>query len=130
MQQKPLNLGELELTILQYLWDQGPDDVKTAHRAVGVPRKITLNTVQSTMKRLWDKGLLDREKQGHAYVYSARVTRRDLTEMMVGELIEEVAGSQMEVALQAFVDVAEGAGDDTLDRLEKLVAARRGGDEE
>ncbi len=130
MRNRATNLGELELALLQYLWDQGPHEVKTAHRAVGVPREITRNTVQSTMKRLWEKGLLDREKQGHAYVYSAQMTRRDLTELMVGELIEEVTGSQMEVALQAFVDVAERAGDETLDRLEKLVAARRAGDGE
>lgn len=130
MPKDPTNLGALELAILQYLWEEGPHPVKTAHRIVGVSRDITLNTVQSTMKRLWEKGLLEREKQGHAYVYSPRITRRDLTEMMVGELIEQVTGSQIDVALQAFVDVAERAGDKTLDRLEKLVAARRAGDEE
>ncbi len=105
-------------------------EVKSAHTAVGVPRDITLNTVQSTMKRLWEKGLLEREKEGHAYVYYAKLSRRDLTELMVGELVDQVTGSQMEVALQAFVNLAERAGEDTLGRLEQLVAARRAEDEE
>ncbi|MFP4600457.1 MAG: BlaI/MecI/CopY family transcriptional regulator [Persicimonas sp.] len=119
------NLGELEMAVLEYVWEQDASDVKTAHRAIGVARGITHNTVQSTFKRLWEKGLLSRHKAGHAYIYSARVDRRELTEMMVGDLVDQVAGDEMQVALEAFVSLADRAGRDTLEALEKLVAARR-----
>jgi predicted transcriptional regulator len=119
------NLGELEMAVLEYVWEHDATDVKTAHRGLGVQRGITHNTVQSTFKRLWEKELLSRHKRGHAYVYSACVDRRELTEIMVGELVDHVAGADVHVALEAFVNLADRAGEDTLEALETLIAERR-----
>lgn len=119
------NLGELEMAVLDYVWEHGPSDVKGAHADIGQARGITHNTVQSTFKRLWEKGLLGRHKEGHAYIYAARVDRSQLTELMVGDLVEQVAGADVNVALEAFVNLADRAGEDTLETLEALVAARR-----
>lgn len=129
MKKDPTNLGELEMALLEYLWEHESSGVKQAHRVIGTPRQITLNTVQSAMKRLWEKGLLDRRKDGHAYIYSPKIDRRGLTEMMVGQLLDQVTGPRMDVALQAFVNLANQAGEETLDRLEELVAAKREADE-
>jgi predicted transcriptional regulator len=125
MKQDVANLGELEMAVLEHVWETGPTDVKTAHERIGPRRGITHNTVQSTFKRLWEKGLFSRAKQGHAYIYDARVDRRQLTELMVASLVDQVAGSEIGVALEAFVNLADRAGDDTLDELEALIAARR-----
>ena len=129
MAKDPTNLGELEMALMDHLWEHESCDVKQAHAAVGRSRKITLNTVQSAMKRLWEKGLMDRQKSGHAYVYCAAVDRRGLTEMMIVELLDQVAGAEIDVALQAFVNLADQAGEENLKRLEELVAARRKADE-
>jgi predicted transcriptional regulator len=61
-----VRLGELESAVLERLWSAGPEDVKAVHQAVGARRGITLNTVQSTMERLYRKGLLARDKVSHA----------------------------------------------------------------
>lgn len=113
------------MAVLEHVWEVGPTDVKTAHRTIGPARGITHNTVQSTFKRLWEKGLFSRVKEGHAYVYDALIDRRELTELMVASLVDQVAGSEIGVALEAFVNLADRAGDDTLDALEALIAARR-----
>lgn len=125
MSKDPTNLGELELAIMKHIWSEGSCEVKDAHSAVGAARDITLNTVQSTMKRLWEKRLLRREKEGHAFVYSPALDRRELTELMVGNLIDHVADSRIDIALQAFVSLANRAGSDTLDTLEGLIARQR-----
>lgn len=39
------------------LWRQGAADTREAHRLVGVRRKITPNTIQSTLEWLFRKGL-------------------------------------------------------------------------
>lgn len=119
------NLGELEMAVLEDVWEHGPSDVKAAHARIGTARGITHNTVQSTLKRLWEKGLMSRHKDGHAYVYAPLVDRSRLTELMVSELVDQVAGSELHVALEAFVNLADRAGQDTLEALERLVAARR-----
>lgn len=115
------DLGDLERAVLEYLWSEGSSDVKTVYRAVGADRDITHNTVQSTLKRLFEKDLLERTKEGRAFVYVPRIDRRELTERSVGEVIEQLAGGEIEIALRAFVDIADEAGEETLDELERMI---------
>jgi predicted transcriptional regulator len=120
-------LGELETAVLEKIWADGPSDVKRIHAAVGKQRRITLNTIQSTMERLWRKGLLSREKVSHAFVYSARHTRAELCARMVEQVVGDVLHGEPATLLSAFVDLAARADDGNLDRLEALIAKHRGG---
>jgi len=118
-------LGELETAALEHIWAAGPSDVKAVHRAVGAPRRITLNTVQSAMERLFRKGLLAREKVSHAYVYSPRHTREELGARMVEEVVSRLLKGEAIPVLEAFVDLAARTDEANLDRLERLIAERR-----
>lgn len=119
------HLGELEMSVLEYVWEHGPCDIRTAYAHIGPARQITHNTVQSTFRRLFDKGLLSRQKRGRAHVYEASLDRSELTELLVAGLVEQVAGADVTVALEAFVNLADRVGEGTLATLEELVAARR-----
>jgi predicted transcriptional regulator len=99
--------------------------VKAVHRTLGSRRGITLNTVQSTMERLFRKGLLGREKVSHAYVYSPRHTREELGALVVEEVVSRLLKGETAPVLQAFVDLAARTDEGNLDRLEQLIAARR-----
>ena len=57
-------LGELETSVLEYLWDHAEVDVKDVHRDIGAGRGITVSTIQSTLERLHRKGLARREIDG------------------------------------------------------------------
>jgi predicted transcriptional regulator len=118
-------LGELETAVLDHLWTAGPSDVKAVQRSVGDPRGITLNTVQSTMERLFRKGLLARDKVSHAYVYTPQHTREELGARMVQDLVKRLMRGEAAPVLEAFVDLAARADEATLDRLEQLIAAKR-----
>jgi predicted transcriptional regulator len=122
---RPPLLGDLELAVMDHLWTHGPEDVKAVHAAVGKKRRITLNTVQSTMERLHRKGLLDREKVSHAYVYTPRLSREAFGSRVVEEVVAQVLGGETEPMLAAFVDVAARAGSEKLERLERLIAKHR-----
>ncbi len=124
----PMLLGELERAVLDQLWTRGAQDVKACHRSVGRSRHITLNTIQSTMERLFRKGLLRRDKVSHAYVYEAVVSREESGARLARDVLASIVGaSEPTSLLVAFVDLAERAGDDTLERMERLIAARRRG---
>src|SRR5690606_27082760 len=90
---------------------------------VGEPRGISVNTVSSALKRLFEKGLLTREKVSHSYVYDVAVTRAELQKQLIGALATQFddAGTGF---LAAFVDHAEAHGEDTLRRLEAMIAER------
>jgi predicted transcriptional regulator len=122
---RPPLLGDLESAVMNYFWTRGEGDAKAVHAALGKRRGITLNTVQSTLKRLYEKELLSREKVSHAHLYSARVTREDFHRGLLGEFVGDWMRNQAEAVVSAFVDLTERAGPEHLARLEALVAARR-----
>ncbi|MEA3274255.1 MAG: BlaI/MecI/CopY family transcriptional regulator [Pseudomonadota bacterium] len=118
-------LGSLELAVLEELWAQGALDAKTMHRGVGKRRGISLNTVQSTLERLFRKGLLLREKVSHAFLYTPAIQREELMGQLIGEVVETLSDGRQEPMLAAFVDLAAKVDEDNLARLERLIAERR-----
>lgn len=110
---------------MEHLWARGAADAKAIHGAIGERRRITVNTVQSTLKRLHGKGLLLRDKVSHAYVYAPRHTREEFQRRALDQLLGAVVGREPEAMLAAFVDLTERAGEEHLARLERLVAERR-----
>jgi predicted transcriptional regulator len=93
---------------------------------VGEARGIRPNTVQSTLDRLYRKGLAERDKVGRAYVYRARISRHEWTLRALEGLLGELPGAAAPELLSSFVDLAERAGAEHLEELERLVRARRG----
>lgn len=122
---RPPLLGDLETAVMNYLWAGGEGEAKAVHTALGKRRGITLNTIQSTLKRLFEKSLLARAKVSHAHVYRPRVSREEFHRDLLGELVGGLMKGQAEAVVSAFVDLTERAGPDHLERLEALVAERR-----
>ncbi len=119
-------LGDLELAVMNHVWSAGPCDVKACHRAIGARRHITLNTVQSTMERLYRKQMLARTKVSHAYVYEPTLSREEFGARMAERVVAAVVGTAAPgTVLAAFVDIAERAGEESLARLERMIAERR-----
>lgn len=118
-------LGELESEVLEHLWRSGEADAKDVHAALGKGRGITLNTVQSALKRLYEKRLLRRRKVSHAHVYGACVSKEELGRVVLGGVVEQFLRGEASVMVAAFVDLVEEAGEDHLDELERLIAERR-----
>jgi predicted transcriptional regulator len=110
---------------MNHLWAGGQGEAKAVHTALGKRRGITLNTIQSTLKRLFEKGLLARDKISHAHVYRAQVSREGFHRALLGELVGGLMNGQAEAVVSAFVDLTERAGPEHLERLEALVAERR-----
>lgn len=110
---------------MEYLWAGGEGEAKAIHGALGAPRGITLNTVQSTLKRLFEKGLLERDKVSHAHVYRPRLSRDAFQRSALGEIVDALMRGEADAMVSAFVDLTERAGPEHLARLEALVAERR-----
>ena len=101
-------LGDLEIAVLEDIWRFGASDAKTVYARVGRSRSITLNTVQSTLERLFRKRILQREKISHAYEYSAKLSRSELIHKMVESTVRRVAGPQPDALLSAFFKMHRG----------------------
>jgi predicted transcriptional regulator len=117
-------LGELELAVLEYVWEAPETSAKEAHAAMGVKRGISLNTVQSTLERLHRKQLLTRRKVRHAYVYDARLPRARLVAQLIQDLLKRF-GTDAASTMAAFVEAAEHVDEEALSALEAQLEARR-----
>jgi len=119
-------LGELERAVLERLWQAGEADVVETHRAVGARREITVNTVGSALDRLYRKGLVTRSKVSHAYRYQPVLDRESF---VVRQMIDGVGGVRALASrglLASFLDLVTDADETALDRLEELIAEKRG----
>ena len=118
-------LGPLELAVLDALWTSGPADVGAVHGAVGIPRRLARNTIQSTLERLVRKGLAARTRRGRAYEYRVAISREQWTAHALREVIETIPRVDAGLMVATFVDLAERAGEASLARLEALIRERR-----
>lgn len=81
-------------------------------------RRLAYTTVMTIMVRLWQKGLLERRKDGRAFAYHAVHTREQWTARRMGELLS-VADNRSD-ALSHFVSDMTKADVDQLRRLLRI----------
>ena len=83
--------GELEAAVMDVVWDRGgwltPGEV---HDALGSGRPLAYTTVMTILVRLWQKGRLERERDGRAFAYRATQTREEYTADRMRALLEGV----------------------------------------
>ena len=118
-------LGDLELAVLEHLWEHEESEVATVHAAIVRARAITLNTVGSALERLHRKGLARRWKVSHAYRYAACLDRETFHARRMLEAAGGAAALSDTGLLAAFVDAVAEVDESTLERFAKILDARR-----
>ena len=124
----PRALGQLEERIMAIIWGRATGmSVRDVGRALDASHASAYTTVMTTLDRLYKKGLLERRKEGMAFVYKAALTRdeyhRRLVEVTVTGLVAR--SSSADPVLSAFIDAAASVDEANLRRIEELVAERR-----
>ena len=116
-------LGALETEVMEAVWRGGELRVRDVHaRFQG---RLAYTTVMTTMDRLYKKGLLERQKEGRAFVYSARITRRQLAFDAGAGVIRGLLETEGEPALSFLVDTVTERDRDLLESLERLVREKK-----
>jgi len=120
-----MNLGKLEKLVLQHIWDTGELDAKQVHAHFERTRGGTLNTIQSTLDRLFKKSLLSREKQGHAFNYRAAVDRSAFIGQLITDITTDYGSTSESPLLAAFSSLSSDLDSKQLDELERLIEEKR-----
>ena len=118
-------LGELETAIMHVFWKEHSLTVTEVEDKLRVSRPIAHTTVLTTLDRMHRKGYLVRQKQGKAFVYSARYSREEFERGMAQEILGALLDHYTAPALSAFVDLV-GQDERTLDQLEAMIREKRG----
>ena len=92
MLRKRLVLGELEVKVLGVLWESGPATVADVVAALPTEEARHYNTVATVLRRLLERDVVTRVKDGRGYVFSAAVTREELARRYFSLVREELYG--------------------------------------
>lgn len=118
-------LGELEKLVLEYLWKSQPVDAKQVHSYFETNRGGSLNTIQSTLDRLFKKDLLSRVKNGHAYQYFPKVDRQELIGQLIKSVTHDFVVEDENSIVAAFSSISSDLDEDQLDKLEAMIEQQR-----
>lgn len=116
-------LGALELAVMEALWQDAPASVREVGEALA-ERGLAYNTLLTTLDRLYKKGILAREKQGHAFYYRPILDRETYERQLVARVLESLPTASRQAMLTGFLDFA-ATDETTLDTLERLIAERK-----
>lgn len=120
------SLGELEQNVMTQIREHGEQSVASVLDALG--QKYAYTTVMTTLDRLYKKGLLERHKQGRAFVYSVRYTNAEVERTVAEDVLDRLLDSSLgrvEPVLATIVDRVSEKDRQLLDELERLVKAKR-----
>ena len=95
-------LGPRELDVLDQLWRHASLSVQQLHNHLSAD--LSLNTVQSTLERLHRKGLVKRNKQGRAFIYSAGLTRSEVVSRVLNDLARDVGRGDLAPIISGFAE--------------------------
>jgi predicted transcriptional regulator len=117
-------LGPLETEIMQILWSDERSTVKKVHRRLSAQREIAYTTVMTTMSRLAEKGVLNRHREGLAYVYTPAISEDDFVTMVVRQVLDGLLDDYSDTAIEYMIDYLARNNPSELKRLQTAIMSR------
>ena len=121
----PLPADELEYVVLAKLWELNTASVRDLHRLLSKPQGLVYTTIAKVIDRLHGKGLIQRERNGKAYLYRAKIAREVVERARAQDAVSRLLGPGPRAAVAALVDAVDAVDPKLLDELERAVAAHR-----
>ncbi len=121
-----LTLGKLEREVMDEAWRRGEVSVRDVYRAFD--ERMAYTTLMTTLDRLYKKGLLERRKDGRAFLYAPRVSPAQLKQGVAEDVISGLLGrgaEGVEPVLACIVDTISEHDRALLDELDRLVKEKR-----
>jgi predicted transcriptional regulator len=117
--------GSRQADVMQIVWDLGEATVDDVRAAQPEQARSAYTTVQTVLNRLLDRGLLERERRGKAFVYRARYDESELIARSIGERLAGASESVRKAALLSLVDDLEPDEVDELARYANRIRRAR-----
>jgi len=129
MNDEPVSLSALQLSLMRVLWDAGRATVAEVVQAVRDERALAHTTVSTLLTRLEKRGVVAAERDGRQIVYRPLVSESQVRQSMVSGLLTTLFEGRASDLLSHLIKRDEIAPDD-LARIRQLLDAPRGGDHE
>lgn len=115
---------EMELQILRVLWDRSPLLVREIREALAATgRDIAHTSVITALNTMVEKRYLSREKQGKSYLFSPQVSRDEVSEGMLGDVVRRVFDGSPSAVMLSLFNCADVDADE-LKELRRIINRR------
>ncbi len=118
-------LGPLEAEIMDAVWELRDVTVRDVHKALNRARPTAYTTVMTTMGRLVDKGLLQRDERPPAHRYAPALSKEQYAKSTVKSVVDWLVSHFPDPAVTYFIDRVEKEDDEAIDRLKDAIEQRR-----
>ncbi len=118
-----------ELEVLQIIWEHGPRTVREVMNLLEPKRPRAYTSVMSLMNVMADKGLLNQQPKGRAFIYSAKVSRDKTQSSMLSDLLNRAFDGSANALVAHLLEQA-GPNSEELDEIQETIikfARKKGG---
>lgn len=92
-----------ELEILQILWEKNQATVKDVNEEINKKKETGYTTTLKTMQIMFEKGLVERKKDGRSHIYSAAIKKEETQLVLLDKILETAfGGSASKLVMQAL----------------------------
>ena len=110
---------------MKIVWKADRVTVRDVYEKLRPEKNLAYTTIMTIMSRLAGKGLLQKESQGNAYVYSPTISESDFAKQVVSEVLDGLLEEFSEPAISHMVDKLGAEDAVKLDKLEQIIKERR-----
>jgi predicted transcriptional regulator len=116
-------LTNLQMDVMQVLWQQGEATVTQVHNALQEERQLAMTTVATLLSRLEKYGLLTHRTEGRQYVYRSLVPQSEVRRSRLTELIDQFFQGNPADLVYHLINETD-VDDDDIARLQALIESK------
>ncbi len=116
-------LAELQLAIMQVLWDRGEATVAEVRQALEPERKLAHTTVGTMLAKLEESHRVTHTSDGRVNIYRPLLKRDEVTRSMVSDLAERLFAGDVTEMFCHLLDTAEVTPQE-IQRLKKMIRSK------
>ncbi len=120
---KKYQLAELQLAIMQVLWQRGEATVSQVREQLAPQRELAHTTVGTMLTKMEEKGHVRHRNEGKSNVYRPAIKREQVSQSMVSDLAERLFGGDIKQMVCHLLDDDDLTADD-LAELRRLIRQR------
>ena len=117
---KKHHLADLQMAIMQVLWERGEATVGEVRDALDSARPLAYTTVGTMLAKMERNGQVRRRAAGRAHVYRPLVKKEQVSRSMTGDLLERLFGGDLADMVCHLLDECDVSAEE-LARLKQLI---------
>lgn len=119
----PIRLGDLQLSIMQVLWNRGPSSIADVQASLGGTR-LAYTTIATMLHKMEERGLVRHKEDGRRFIFEPAVSNQEVVDGAATHLIDRLFEGSLTKAVNHLLQVRD-VDPTELDALDALIRQRR-----